>query len=176
MNCCGGQHASIAWPPFTFRWQLRPVFEFSPLAPAGPKAAAVGNKDVGLSGELVRAQHTVILLPGPRVTACGRHVVAHVQIIMCQVPRVMLHMQAVRMKSLQATDWIADLAPVHVNYWQSTDTNTIQNIYTSIPDLNLLVPWLISLLDSNSCQNAPYWNTVTATMPRRKIHLLRISL
>jgi hypothetical protein len=116
MNCCGGQHASIAWPPFTFRWQLRPVFEFSPLASAGPKAAAVGNKDVGLSGELVRAQHTVILLPGPRLTACGRHVFAHVQIIMCQVPRVMLHMQAVRMKSLQATDWIADLAPVHVNY------------------------------------------------------------
>ncbi len=38
---------------------------FSPCARVRPKAAAVGDKEVGLPGQLVRAQHAVVLLPDP---------------------------------------------------------------------------------------------------------------
>ncbi len=38
-------------------------FQASPSACAGPKAAVAEDEGVGLPGELVRAQHTVILLP-----------------------------------------------------------------------------------------------------------------
>jgi hypothetical protein len=54
-------------PPFTFGW-----FRASPRAHAGPKAAAVDGEGVGLPGELVRAQHAVVLLPDPHHAARGK--------------------------------------------------------------------------------------------------------
>ncbi len=50
--------------------------------------------EVGLSVELVIAQHTVVLLPDPRHAARGGHLSAHVQFVTCQVPHVLLRTQA----------------------------------------------------------------------------------
>jgi hypothetical protein len=52
---------------------------------AGPRAAALGDERVGLSGELVSAQHAVVLLPDPCHAASGHHLSVHVQIVACQV-------------------------------------------------------------------------------------------
>jgi hypothetical protein len=67
-------------PPFTFRRNLWPSFEFSPHACAGPRAAAVEDEGVGLPGVLVNAQPAVVLLPDPHHAAHGRYLSAHVQI------------------------------------------------------------------------------------------------
>ncbi len=53
VNCCGAQHAPVVRPPFTFGRILRPGFEFSPCAHAGPRDAAVEDERFGLSGVLV---------------------------------------------------------------------------------------------------------------------------
>jgi hypothetical protein len=95
--------------------QLAARFQASPRACAGPKAAAAEDEGFGLPGELVRAQPTVVLLPDPRHAASGK-LSAHVQLDMPGSPHVfMLHMQAVRMESLQAAEQPADLAPVRFN-------------------------------------------------------------
>jgi hypothetical protein len=54
------------------RPQLTARFRASTHACAGPKAAAVDDEGVRLPGELVRAQHAVVLLPDPCHTACGK--------------------------------------------------------------------------------------------------------
>jgi hypothetical protein len=92
-----------------------PVLSFSPRAHARPKAAAVGYGEVGLPGALVGAENAVILLPDPCHPAHGRHLSAHIQIVFARSPQIMLHSQAVRMKSLQAAEQPADLAPVRFN-------------------------------------------------------------
>ncbi len=102
-------------PPFTFSHNLQPRLEISPRTCAGPSAAAVGDERVSLSGELVTAQHTAILLPDPHHVAHGHHLSTHVLIVMCQAPQVMLCMQEVGMKSLQASERPADLAPIRFN-------------------------------------------------------------
>jgi hypothetical protein len=84
VNRRGAQHAPVVRPPFTFGHNLRPGFEFSPHARAGPRAAALDNKGASLSDQLVSAQHAVILLPDPRHAACGLHLSVHVQIVACQ--------------------------------------------------------------------------------------------
>jgi hypothetical protein len=61
VNYHGAQHAPVVGTPFTFGRNLRPSFVFSPCAHAGPRAAAVGDEDVGLTGKLVRAQHAAVL-------------------------------------------------------------------------------------------------------------------
>jgi hypothetical protein len=86
VNRLGAQHAPAVRPLFTFSHNLQPGFEFSPHARAGPRAAALGDEGVSLSGELVSAQHTVVLLSDSRHVACGRYLPVHVQIVMCQVP------------------------------------------------------------------------------------------
>jgi hypothetical protein len=53
VNRCGAQHAPVVRPPFTFGCILRPGFEFSPRPRAGPRAAAVEDEGLGLSGVLV---------------------------------------------------------------------------------------------------------------------------
>jgi hypothetical protein len=78
VNCCGAQHVPVASPLFTFGCQPRPGFEFSPHARAGPKAAAVGDEECNLLGELVRAQHAVVLLPNPGLAARVRYLFVHV--------------------------------------------------------------------------------------------------
>jgi hypothetical protein len=60
VNRLGAQHAPAVRPPFTFGRNLRPGFEFAPSARAGPRAAALGDEGVSLSGELVSAQHTIV--------------------------------------------------------------------------------------------------------------------
>ena len=70
MNRRGAQHAPVAWPPFTFGRNLRPGFELSPRARAGPTAAAAGDEEVGLPGELDRAQRAIVL-SDPRLAAHG---------------------------------------------------------------------------------------------------------
>ncbi len=73
----------------------------------GPKAAASEAEGVGLPGELVRAQHTVVLLPDLR------HI-AYDSLTLRPRP-VMLRTQAVGMKSMQAAVRPADLALVRFN-------------------------------------------------------------
>jgi hypothetical protein len=65
VNRHGAQHTPIVRPPFTFGFNLQPGFEISPRARAGPRAAALADEGVGLSGELVSAQQAVVLLPEP---------------------------------------------------------------------------------------------------------------
>jgi hypothetical protein len=82
----GAQHAPVVRPLFTFGRNLRPGFEFCTCACARPVVADLGDKGVGLSGELVSAQHAIVLLPDPRHAARRRHLSIHIQIVMCQVP------------------------------------------------------------------------------------------
>jgi hypothetical protein len=58
-------------PPFTFGRNLWPSFELPLVHVLGLKAAASEAEGVGLPGELVRAQHEVVLLTGLRHTAHG---------------------------------------------------------------------------------------------------------
>jgi hypothetical protein len=72
-------------PPFTFGRILQPGLEFSLRTHAGPRAPAIGDEGIGLSGKLVSAQHAVIL-PDLSHPAHGHHLSVHVQIVTCQVP------------------------------------------------------------------------------------------
>ncbi len=80
------QPTPVLRPPFTFGRNLRPGFEFSSCACARPRAAAVEDEGIGLSGVLVSAQHAFFLLPDPRHAAGGSYLCANVPIVMCQVP------------------------------------------------------------------------------------------
>ncbi len=53
VNRHGAQHTPVVRLPFTFGHILRPGFEFSPRARAGPGAAAVEDEGFGLPGVLV---------------------------------------------------------------------------------------------------------------------------
>jgi hypothetical protein len=55
-----GSAGSSCVAPIIFGHLLRPGFEISPCARAGPKAAAAGDEEVGLPGELVRPQYAVV--------------------------------------------------------------------------------------------------------------------
>ncbi len=115
MNRRWAQHAPVMRPRFTFGCNLRPVFKFSPHARAGPRTAAVEDEGVSLPAVLVSAQHADIL-PDPHHAARGRYLSAHVQINVPGPPNIiMLRTQAVGMKSLQAVECPADLAPIHFN-------------------------------------------------------------
>ncbi len=86
MNLGGAQLTPTAWHMFTIGGLLRPSIEFSPCAHEESKAAAVGNEELSLPGELVRAQHAVVLLPDPCLTAYGHQFSVHVQMRTYQVP------------------------------------------------------------------------------------------
>jgi hypothetical protein len=86
VNTCRAQQAPVVKPSFPFGRNLWPCFEFSPRACAGTEPVAVGNEGVCLSGEIVRVQQTVILLPDPCHVACVRCLSIHIQIVKCQVP------------------------------------------------------------------------------------------
>ncbi len=78
-----GLSTLLSWGPHSLlAVNYGPVLSFSPYACAGPKAAAAGNVEVGLPGELVRAQRAVILLPDPHHAAHGCHLSAHIQIVL----------------------------------------------------------------------------------------------
>jgi hypothetical protein len=53
LNRLEAHYAPVVRSPFNFGHILRPGFEFSPRAHAGPRAAAVEDKGFGLSGMLV---------------------------------------------------------------------------------------------------------------------------
>ncbi len=98
------------WPYFTAQ------FRASPHKRAGPNAAAVDDEGVSLPGKLDKAQHAVILLPDPRHAACGPLSAHNVQLNIKVSPHVvLLRTQAVGVKSLQAGERSADLAPVCFN-------------------------------------------------------------
>jgi hypothetical protein len=111
VNCHGAQHTPVVRPPFTFGRILRPGFEFSPRARAGPRAAAVEDEGFGLSAcwSCSACCHTPFKSsprsPWPPLSA---HVPGPPQVFM-------LPTQAVRMKSLQAAERPADLAPIRFN-------------------------------------------------------------
>jgi hypothetical protein len=110
-----GSHAPVAWSPIHLRPLFAAQFRASPRARAGPKAAAVKVEGVGLSGGLSRAQHAVILLPGPRqiaVAASSSTSIVHVPGIS---HIIMLCTQAVGVGPMQAAERPADLAPVRFN-------------------------------------------------------------
>ncbi len=92
MNRRGAQPDPIVRPAFTFGCNLQPSLSslhscFTLHAShAGPRAAAVEDEGVGLYGVLVSAEHTVFLLPDPSYVAYGRHLSAHIQFVMTQVP------------------------------------------------------------------------------------------
>jgi hypothetical protein len=115
VNRRGAQHVPVVRPPFTFGRILWPSFKFSPHARAGPEAAVVDDEgSVFLAN--YSGRHAVVLLPDPRHAARGRYFSAHVQINLKGPPHVvMLRTQAVRMKTLQAAERPADLAPVRFN-------------------------------------------------------------
>jgi hypothetical protein len=101
--------------PIHFRPHSAARFEFSPCARAGPEAAVVDDEGVGLPGELIR-RHAAILLQDPCHAARGHYFSVHVQFNVPGPPHVIiLHTQAVVMKSLQAAERPADLAPVRFN-------------------------------------------------------------
>jgi hypothetical protein len=110
-----GQHVPGVRPPSTFGRILRPGYKFSPRARAGPEAAVVDDEGAGLLANCA-GRHAVILLPDHRHAARGHYVSAHFQFNVPGPPQgVMLRTQAVRMKSLQASERPADLAPVLFN-------------------------------------------------------------
>jgi hypothetical protein len=53
VDCRGAQHAPVVRPPSTYGRIVRPGFEFSPRACAGPRAAAVRVEGFDLPGVLV---------------------------------------------------------------------------------------------------------------------------
>jgi hypothetical protein len=109
-------------PPFTFGCNLRPGFA-SPCARAGPKNCCFRNWRGRPSrwasqssapcrpppGSLPRSPQQSYSLPTPQLNVPGS---PHI---------VILHTQAVGMKSLQAAVQPADLAPFPFNCWWSTD-------------------------------------------------------
>ncbi len=101
--------------PIHLRPQLTAQFRASPHARAGPKAVAVDDEGVGLPGELVRAQHAVVLLPDPCHAARGKLILRPCPVNVPGSPHIMLRMQAVGMKLLQAAERPADLAPIRFN-------------------------------------------------------------
>jgi hypothetical protein len=114
-NRHGAQHAPVRRPPIHFRPLFTAQFRASPCARAGPNATAVKDEGVSFPGELDRAQHAVVLLPDPRHAARGKLLSAHIQLNMPDFPHIiMLHMQAVGVKSLQAAERPADLAPIRL--------------------------------------------------------------
>jgi hypothetical protein len=110
-----GSHAPVAWAPIHFPLLFAARFRASPRTRAGPNAAVVKDEGLGLSGRLSRAQHAVILLPGPRHAA----VAASSSTSSVHVPGisyiVMLCTQAVGVGPMQAAERPADLAPVRFN-------------------------------------------------------------
>jgi hypothetical protein len=66
-----GSARSSREAPIHFRPQFTTRFRVSPRARAGPRAAAVEDKGVGLPGELVNAQYTFVLLQDSRHIAHG---------------------------------------------------------------------------------------------------------
>jgi hypothetical protein len=116
VNRRGAQHAPVVRPPSTFGRIVWPGFEFSPHARAGPRAAVVKDEGFVLPGVLVMlsmlscssqilATQSVAASLRPRPNRCAR-----------PPPHVlMLRTQAVGMKSLQAAERPADLAPVRFN-------------------------------------------------------------
>ncbi len=64
----GAQHVPGVRPPSTFSRILRPGFEFSPRARAGPEAAVVDDEVVGLPGKLFRPSRCH---PPPRSSSRG---------------------------------------------------------------------------------------------------------
>ncbi len=78
VNRRGVQHVPVVRPPSTFGRMLRPSFELSPHARAGPKAAVVDDEGVSLHGELF-SRHAVVLLPDPRHVAGGHYFSTHIQ-------------------------------------------------------------------------------------------------
>jgi hypothetical protein len=57
---CWAQHVPVVWPHSLLAVYYSLVLSSAPRACAGPKAVVVGNEEVGVPDELVRAQHTVI--------------------------------------------------------------------------------------------------------------------
>jgi hypothetical protein len=123
VDCHGAQHVPVVRPPSTYSRILRPGFEFSPRACAGPEAAVVD--DEGLRGRSLWRTIQAITLPSSSQILTTRPVVAiSLPTSRFNVPGpphvVLLRTQAVRMKSLQAAELPADLAPICFNCWQST--------------------------------------------------------
>jgi hypothetical protein len=110
-----GSHAPVMRAPIHFRPLFVAQFRASPCAHAGPNTAAIKDEGVCLPGKLSRTQHTAILLPGPRHAA----VAASPATSSLNVPGVshvvMLCTQAVGVRSVQAAERPADLAPVRFN-------------------------------------------------------------
>jgi hypothetical protein len=68
VNRRGAQHVPVVMPPFNFGRILRPSFEFSSCARAGPEAAVEDDEGIDLPGELFRP--TRCCHP-PRSLPCG---------------------------------------------------------------------------------------------------------
>jgi hypothetical protein len=68
VNRRGAQHIPVVSPPFTFGCILRPGFEFSPCACAGPEAAVVDDEGIGLPGKPFRPTRCC---PPPRSSPRG---------------------------------------------------------------------------------------------------------
>ncbi len=76
VNHRGAQHAPVLWPPFTFGCKQQSGFKLPTHARVNPMAAVVGDEEVSLPGELLRAQYAVvfsqILASWPMAAICPR--------------------------------------------------------------------------------------------------------
>ncbi len=77
MNRRGAQHAPVVRPPFTFGHIVRPGFEFSPRACAGPRAAVVEDEGFALPGVLgmlstLSCSSQILAMRSMAVSLCAR--------------------------------------------------------------------------------------------------------
>jgi hypothetical protein len=105
-----GQHIPRREAPIHFRPHSAARFEFL-YARTGPEAAVVDDEGVSLPGKLIRPSRC-----HPRHAAHGHYFSVHAQFNVPGPPHVViLRTQVVGMKSLQAAERPADLAPVRFN-------------------------------------------------------------
>ncbi len=129
---------------------VAPVYFLPPRAPwfwafskcmCRAKAAAIGNEEVGLLGELISAQHAIIFLPDPRFMVYCPYLFTLILFITCQVlPRITVHVDS-RSEVIAGCRVACWLGTGRFNYWQSTAWS-LPLILFSLLSLILFLPFL----------------------------------
>ena len=114
MDRRGAQHAPVVRPPSTYGRIVRPGFEFSPRARAGPGAAVVEAEGFVLTGVQKSARRHAPPRSSPR--GPWAPLFAHVQInVPGPSPRSHAAHAGSQSEVMQAAERPADLAPVRFN-------------------------------------------------------------
>ncbi len=121
VNCCGAQHSPVVRPHSLSTAIYGP---FRVLSTCTCRAQGCCFRRWRGRPFWWASQCSACWHPPPRSSPCGPWLPSLRPCPDCCVPgppHVILCMQAVRIKSFQAAEWPADLAPVCFNCWQSTD-------------------------------------------------------